>query len=270
MRVPTSVAYGAQGELSSWGFQCAGHSHSNPSLTALMDDANENPTSHVSPRENSRRLADFLQRLYGHVKEVISSALDAQQQAWAEMGIEFHFTLPDAFRWARVLSRERFTNTLKDILREVGIGTARHHYAILGFTQTEAASIIALKRQRPRAPNELLVFLSEGCAALLGSNQSAIGIDEAFIGSVRCLPRFEDVFAEYVLERLRAFPGVKGRLGSGVARELVRGTDFRAITSVVDGRAPQRGSYTLGADGIPPSFRHEDLAIADGAIQFTQ
>lgn len=270
-RVPTSVAYGSQGEISSWGFQCTEDTCSNLNLTVLIENADGQPISTMSPHANRRpRLTDFLRCLYRHVKRVISSALGVRRGTWAKMAMEFHFILPEAFRTAEAPSRERFTNEMKGILREVGIGTESNHYAVLGFTQMEATSMVALDKQASRTPDGLLVFVSERRATLLERDLSEGEGLNCYKGSVACLPRLDDVFAKYVLWRLRLYPGVEDLLGSGVAQELVQGPDFGAIVSAVNCSAPEKSGYKLRAASIPPSFTHYDLGIEGGAMFFTQ
>lgn len=236
----------------------------------MMDDADDEDNAPVPPYSNRRRLTHFLRRLYNHIRGVILSALAVEQYVWAEMAIEFHFTLPDAFRRALAPERKLFTDKLKDILRSVGIGTERYHYAMLGLTEMEAVSIVELKKQRGVKYGALLAIVSDGSVVLLGHDPNAKDGGGDYVGWVECLPRFDDVFVKYVSDRRRLYQDSRDKLRGLEGWDMVQGSDFRAIAAVIKGSAPRQACYTLRADSIPPSFRHEGLGIADGGMRFTQ
>ena len=270
-RVPTRVAYDNGIRLSSWGFQCqydwgAGKSHH---FCWWHRDSGAKVSAHE--RLSRRlRLTDFLSNVYEYVKETITAEMSLGTRGWKDMGIEFHFVLPDSFRSPDGPDLQKF----KDIVRKSGIGTGgERHCAILGLTETEAAALTVLRQILPEdSPQASAVTLNieHGHATILALRRHSkeSGNVDCFTTETISLPRVDECISDSLkLWINRDYPEFWKDLGMAQLGHMAWTEEFYMLLDMLNGSAPLRDSYRIRFPNLPESFRHTAFNTKDKTLE---
>lgn len=258
-RVPTSIAYDSKDGVS-WGFECAenGESLKHLSLIELMRLGDE---THDLVEHRATRAAwiDFLRHLHDHIRDFVSSDSGISRKTWADMTIEFHFTLPDRVLVARPLSYERAVGKLKDVLRAAGIGTQGRNCAALSLSETEAIARSVFGNQTYGDDCTLLVKVGEVDISLVSPSTDMISKALMAFVDVTSATGSNEVFAGYIQPLLQRHPTkystvaviATGATADRCADELRRAVKSeKPSLSVVPSALPDSGPLGAAAEGL--------------------
>lgn len=278
-RVPTMVVSDQDDNISSWGFECAGDTGPGKFHHQCSGRMKLGVPVTIHDRIVNRAwLTAFLREQYLHVKHTISSALELKSSEWEQIGIEFHFTLSDAFRSSetdKASLRLDATRKFKDVLRGSGFGTGgRAHCAVLGPTETEAAAIAVLE-QWPvvsRGPWNALLSIGTTHATVVEIKRvESFDPKERLRSKSFPIPRLNTYIEETVSSWLRRdHPKIGEELGTDGVGPVVCDAEFQDMMAVLDGTARLRESYRLQFEHLPTSSRHGVFDIKDGTMQLSR
>lgn len=203
-RVPTTVCPHGPGSLPSWGFQCIGRElFQRLSLAEFLQLGVASGSAPKHFGEMRDAWVYFLSSLRRHIRESVSKELGTDRQAWAEMAVEFHFSLPDMIRLSPPWALAR----LKRIIRHAGFGTEAQHCAILGLTETEAVATTVLGEDASSGLDTLVVKVGEGNVSILESSWKALLYSRSQtppgVVVLPCTTEAKEIFTRHIQPRLR-------------------------------------------------------------------
>lgn len=290
-KVHTCVVYNPDETLSSWGYLCEDEDdalltgkHKREFFKIFLDqqtlaDAHQQGITQApaSVAEASRLVADYLRKIYAHVKATVELHTGISHNhpgGWADLVVEFVFSVPTTWRSQEVI------NAFKGAIRGAGFGTeGARHTATVELTESEAAAVGTIKSATV-AFESGDVFLSvdagggttdfalmqvvearEPFPALAQINQvDGIGIGSTLI---------DQAFVSLVNARLAQHPDLLQQLPPDCAQRLAKSERFKTTKHKFGERVYEASTYKLPIEGVPFNFSYPAAGIEDGRLILT-
>ncbi|KAM7216812.1 hypothetical protein V8F06_007789 [Rhypophila decipiens] len=288
-KVPTQLIYHGDGQLSSWGFQCADDDDGTPGKTRreffkifmeadTLASAQEQGLSSApsSIYEAQRFVTDYLRQIYAHVKLSIETEIGRRHMGgWTDMSVEFVFSVPTTWTSLSVI------NTFKTVIQNAGFGMEgpRHSFQV-DLTEAEAAAVATLKTSAvvfEMGSLFLTVDAGGGTTDLAlmqvtSSDQtipqmsslhpvSGVGIGASVI---------DRLFLRLVTARAAAYPDVVATaLPPDFLMRLTRSHQFRTLKHKFGEPAYMQPVFRIPLEGVAHDFTHLGLGIENGRMLFS-
>lgn len=286
-KVPTTLIYNEDGELSSWGFMCDDDDDSIPGKTRrdffkiyideeTLVEAQGRGLSNVPQTtvEAQKFARDYLHQIYLHVKDTIETQTGRRHiGGWADMAVTFLFSVPTT--WTRL----EIINIFKTIIRDAGFGgCGPKHVAQVDLTEAEAAAVATLKMSAisfNRGSLFLTVDAGGGTTdlALMRVTSSDASCPQmAQISTVKGVgigsTLIDRAFVRVVTERLVANPDIQRQLPSDFASRFSKSHHFKVLKHKFGEKVYMQPVFKLQMEGVSHSFSHAGLGVEYGRMHF--
>ena len=292
-KVPTTLIYHPNGQLSSWGFMCADDDmYEGPDLSrktrreffkifmeeSTLASAQQQglSTAPATTLEAQQFVTDYLRQLYLHIKESIETEMGLKfNGGWTGLAVEFVFSVPTTWTSHKVV------NVYKDVIRDAGFGAeGPRHSAQVDLTEAEAAAVATLKTSAV-VFNLGSLFLTVDAGGgttdialmqVTSADQqvpqmkslnpvSGVGIGASII---------DRLFIKLVQQRLAAYPDIANALPSDYPTRLSRSHHFRTLKHKFGERAYMQPTFKIPMEGVAHDFNHAGVGIDHGRMIFSQ
>lgn len=288
-KVPTKLVYNNDGNLSSWGFICAEDDEresgkmrreffkifiDEDTLSAAKRQGLSNAPSNTD--EAKRFAADYLGRIYAHIKETIEVQLGNRHTGgWKDMAVTFLFSVPTT--WTNMST----INSFKGIVRDAGFGVeGARHIASVDLTEAEAAAVATLKTSAVKFREDSL-FLAVDAGG--GTTDLALmritSTDANFpqmsqVAAVRGIgigsSLIDRAFARLITDRLLANPDVRDKLPKDLVSAMAMDHHFKTVKHKFGEKVYMQQNFKLPIEGVAFDFSHIGMGIQGGRLVLTR
>ncbi|KAF5027453.1 hypothetical protein F66182_443 [Fusarium sp. NRRL 66182] len=286
-KVPTTTVYSADGSISSWGFMCADDDN-DPGKTRrdffkifldpdTLEAAQHQGLNNVprSTAEARQFVADYLRRVYAHVKDSIEIRMGIKHTGgWGAMAVLFLFSAPTTWTSMAVI------NTFKGAIHDAGFGTeSPRHSALVDLTESEAAAVATLKTGAVNLKaNSVFMTVDAGGGttdlALMRVSSADANFPQlsqvAAVSGVGVGSSLIDrAFARLVSQRMAANPDF--RLPADFAARMARSPGFKSVKHKFGEKVYMQQVYKIVMEGVgydASLFKiRSELTVQAGALQ---